>query len=86
MKSFYSFGLYFFLFTIILVLSLCFFIPTFSQFGITASYSPVLDNNSYFSLGDSSLLWPTPGYTTITSGFGYRNAPTKGARNIPWWN
>ena len=31
-------------------------------------------NSSY-----SKFLWPTPGFTTITSYFGYRNAPTSGA-------
>ena len=27
----------------------------------------------------SNFFWPTRGYTKITSKFGYRNAPTKGA-------
>lgn len=37
----------------------------------------ILPDNIYFS--NSKFLWPTPGYTTITSYFGYRNAPTVGA-------
>ena len=39
--------------------------------------SIILPENIYFT--SSKFLWPTPGFTTITSYFGYRNAPTQGA-------
>lgn len=32
-----------------------------------------------YPLQDNGFLWPSPGYMTITSPFGKRNAPTKGA-------
>lgn len=37
-------------------------------------------NDFYYSFDlDSEYVWPTPGYTTITSPFGYRDLPTAGA-------
>lgn len=33
----------------------------------------------YEIMGDSSFIWPTPGYNRITSKFGKRKAPAKGA-------
>ena len=44
---------------------------------ILSGNSIILPENIYFS--SSKFLWPTPGFTTITSYFGYRNAPTQGA-------
>lgn len=46
----------------------CFFIPLFQS-----------SNFSDTSTLHSSFLWPTPGYTKITSSFGYRSAPAQGA-------
>lgn len=54
---------------------------------ISCFFGPnILCNSSYnsddfyysFDLNDK-YVWPTPGYTTITSYFGYRNLPTAGA-------
>lgn len=86
MKYFYSFGFYTIFFIIILVVFLCLFIPVFSNYGIVKSYIPSIINSNFTIIDTSSLLWPTPGYTTITSGFGYRNAPTNGARHFSWRN
>jgi len=38
-------------------------------------------SNSVYSLS-SSYLWPVPGYTRISSSFGYRTAPTAGASSF----
>lgn len=69
---------YFALVSLILIVSLmfCFFIPvTFSTDNYTFSN---LVSFYTFSL-DGSFPWPTPGYTIITSPFGWRDAPTSGA-------
>jgi septal ring factor EnvC (AmiA/AmiB activator) len=62
----------FFILLFIISLLFCIFTYIFS-----------LDNISYVNtISDFSSLefiWPVPGYTTITSNFGYRNAPTSGA-------
>lgn len=41
--------------------------------------SIILPENIILNFSNSDFLWPTPGYTTITSYFGYRTAPTTGA-------
>ena len=41
--------------------------------------SIILPENIILNFSNSEFLWPTPGYATITSYFGYRNAPTSGA-------
>ena len=82
---FRSFYFFISIFTIFLIFSLCFFIPIFSDTYSVSIYS-LNFNTSFFTIDNSSLAWPTPGFTTITSGFGYRNAPTVGARYISWRN
>ena len=47
----------------------------FSFFFISIFQNP---NSSYLQ-NHTLFLWPTPGYTKITSPFGYRSSPTKGA-------
>jgi len=44
-------------------------------------FAPFCDTNSSPSIlaSTSGFLWPTPGYTTITSPFGKRSSPTAGA-------
>lgn len=60
----------------IVLLFFCTFIPIFSN-----KYSFEISDNESFTtiLSGNGLLWPTPGYNTITSYFGKRNAPTSGA-------
>lgn len=60
---------------------LALFFIIFCFMGVTLSFN-FFENPS----GDSNLIlpssifsWPTPGYASITSYFGYRNAPTSGA-------
>ena len=72
---------------ITIFISIIFITFCFSSVLTTLSYSNneiilsegsiLLPDNIYFS--SSKFLWPTPGFTTITSYFGYRNAPTQGA-------
>lgn len=68
-KFFYaSFGLPVF-FTIFLS---CFFLPFLQDPSVSFT-------NSFAASSMPNFLWPSPGYTKITSPFGYRNAPAKGA-------
>ena len=61
---------------LVITLLLCIFIPTLS-----GKYSfEISSSNTYAQIiSGSEFPWPTPGYTTITSPFGKRNAPTSGA-------
>lgn len=73
---------FFVIFIIIAVITLCFssIFTTLSESNneiIISNGTVILPENIYFT--NSKFLWPTPGYTTITSYFGYRNAPTQGA-------
>ena len=78
MKFFYSFQFFIIFFAFVFIFSLCLFVPIFSQSNNTSINS---HSNYYIGLdiSGSNLIWPTPGYTTITSGFGYRVSPTTGA-------
>ena len=38
--------------------------------------------NVKFIESNEEYIWPIPGYTTITSNFGYRYAPTSGRQHI----
>lgn len=39
----------------------------------------ISSSNISFGIDTTGFAWPTPGYKTITSEFGYRRAPTSGA-------
>lgn len=63
-------------------------ISIFAIIFISSIYIPIISNNNinnldtdYIFIGtlNSQFCWPAPGYTRITSKFGYRNAPTLGA-------
>lgn len=72
---------------ILLVLLSIFFIPIFSNLYQSSTisfktYNHITSFKYDSSAKDSiklSILWPTPGYSKITSKFGYRTAPTNGA-------
>ena len=54
-----------------------FFIPIFpDEFN---SYSYTDATNLKVNISSSGYAWPSPGYTTINSYFGYRTSPTAGA-------
>ena len=59
---------------IIIFISL-FFIPFFSESYFEYSQS----SNIIIDISSSGYAWPSPGYTTINSYFGYRYSPTAGA-------
>lgn len=72
------FNIFFKYFVFILVfIIICFMGITFSLSTTEGFSNNILDSDFVFS--NSSFVWPTPGYNTITSPFGYRNAPTAGA-------
>ncbi len=78
-KLFYSSFLFPIVFSIFISI---FFIPCFqtisaqTKSGEKMVYTSTLSNIPQKS---TSFLWPTPGYTHITSDFGYRRAPANGA-------
>lgn len=75
--NFNSFTFLFLFIVITLVFSLCIFIPNLSEYGYISSYIP--DNYlNNIDISSSNFIWPTPGYTTITSQFGPRKSPTTG--------
>ncbi len=78
--NFNSFSTLFLIIGIFLIFSLCIFIPTLSEYGYVSTYIPT-DFNADFDISSSSFLWPTPGYTSITSYFGPRKSPTTGVQS-----
>ena len=68
----------FFLLIIFLILFISlFFIPIFLFF--FSNYTSAINSNIILDISSSGYVWPSPGYTTINSYFGYRNSPTAGA-------
>ena len=45
----------------------------------TTITNPLTDNITKTNFSTLNYIWPTPGYSKITSTFGYRSAPTTGA-------
>ena len=71
------FKLFIYVFTFIFLLILLFFVPIFSLHSNNSTYNSI--QNPITQILEGNFLWPAPGYTRITSSFGYRNAPTGGA-------
>ena len=67
----------FFLIIFIILFVSIFFIPIFPE--KFTNYSSIIDSNIILDISSSGYAWPSPGYTTINSYFGYRNSPTAGA-------
>ncbi len=68
----------FFIFIIFMLIFISvFFIPVFPD--SLYSYSTSLNQNYIIDISSSGYAWPSPGYTTINSYFGYRTSPTAGA-------
>ena len=86
-SSFFMFSRRIFIFFTVFILFICFFfIPVFSSSDFIINSEYILDENISYTLNNSSFLWPTPGYTKITSYFGKRNAPTSRFFYLPFWN
>ena len=77
--KFYSFYSLIIVFCLVLIFSLCFFIPIFNTSGFVLAYTPNSNQQQYLSISTSNFTWPVPGYNNITSNFGYRKSPTSGA-------
>ena len=71
---FMPFKRFIFVIVLIVILICFFFIPTIN-FGNSNYYS---DNGYSIFIDNSEYVWPSPGYTYITSYFGKRNSPTAG--------
>lgn len=80
---------YIFLF-IVFIICIIYFSTLLNIFSIN-SENFLIENDiiiSDFSINNyitNELVWPTPGYNYITSGFGYRVSPTTGARSLSLW-
>ena len=68
------------IFILIIFISI-FFTPFYSQISIIPPQTSETQFSKIIS-PTSGLCWPLPGYTKISSPFGYRNAPTAGATNF----
>lgn len=67
----------FLIFIFIIVLFVCLFFPPI--FYSDGSFLNDLYDSSFFFISSDEYLWPAPGYTSINSYFGSRDAPTSGA-------
>ena len=78
-KTFSSFTRFYFIFFVIFVLFIViFFIPFYNNLTIISESIPNFPISQTIT-SSNNICWPLPGYTTISSPFGYRGAPTQGA-------
>jgi len=58
----------------------CFFIPFFLNQSNSTTFTNSLSAQLPTDYHTTNFLWPTPGYTKITSHFGYRTSPITGKK------
>ncbi len=75
---------YFYLILIFIIIICVFFIPFLSNNNsiITSPSESITQQPIYQTLSSNEICWPLPGYTRISSPFGYRGAPTAGASSF----
>ncbi len=67
---------------LIIIIIIIFFSYIGLIFSLEATTGSSIDGNlttDDYVISSSGFIWPAPGYNTITSYYGYRNAPTSGA-------
>ena len=67
-----------YIFIILLFIFICFNGLVFSL-NTVENTNQLEADNSKLIFSNNDFIWPTPGYKTITSNYGYRQAPTSGA-------
>lgn len=83
---------YYHSFFVITIIFICIFSFSFllkslaNQSNNFVIHNDIILSDSSFNTSNSQFVWPTPGYNYITSHFGYRNAPTSGARFVSFWH
>ena len=78
-SSYFKFFLIIFLILILFLPHL--FIPILATNAQNLKLPNDIQNKEIYEINSSSLVWPIPGYTYISSPFGKRKSPTSGASN-----